>query len=387
MNPLRRLRELGQSPWLDYLDRPLLSSGELDRMIEEDGLSGMTSNPTIFQKAIAGSGDYDGTIAAAPPGEPEARIFEHIEVEDVARACDRFRPIYDETRGADGYVSIEVAPELANDTERTIDEVHRLWGSVARPNVMVKIPGTLEGVPAIERCLTDGINVNVTLLFSVRRYLDVFQAFVRALETRAARCLPLGSVASVASFFVSRIDSKVDRALDTLAGGAWRELARPLRGHVAIANAKLAYRGYGRMIADNRWLALAAKGARPQRLLWGSTSTKDPAYPDVYYVDALVAPDTVDTMPLDTLRAYRDHGNPQIRIYEGVEQAREQFETLVKVGIDFDVVTRELENEGVRLFMESHRRALQTIAEKRKQGRPEPEPRGGGRDRVERKHI
>ena len=370
MNPLRALRELGQSVWLDYLDRSLLASGELDQMIGEDGLSGMTSNPTIFQKAIAGSVDYDGTIAAAPPEESEARIFEHIEVEDVTRACDGFRRVYDETRGADGFVSIEVAPELANDTSRTVDEVHRLWGSVARPNVMVKIPGTLEGLPAIERCLADGINVNVTLLFSVRRYLEVFQAFLRALETRAARGLPLDSIGSVASFFVSRIDTKVDRALDTLTDAGRRGLGRSLRGQIAVANAKLAYRGNRRMIADPRWLTLAAKGARPQRLLWGSTSTKDPAYPDVYYVDALVAPDTVDTMPLETLRAYRDHGKPQVRIHEGVELARAQFETLVNIGVDFDVIAYELENEGVRLFTESHHRALQTIAGKRKHGHP-----------------
>lgn len=364
MNPLRRLRELGQSVWLDYLDRRLLASGELDRMIAEDGLSGMTSNPTIFQKAMAGSADYDDTITGAPPAEAEARIFERIEVQDVARACDRFRRVHDETRGADGFVSIEASPELANDTERTVDEVRRLWSSVARPNVMVKIPGTREGVPAIERCLTEGVNVNVTLLFSVRRYMEVAQAFLRALETRAARGQPIDSTASVASFFVSRIDAKVDRALDALPGGAGRELGRPLRGQIAIANAKLAYQAYQHVLADDRWKALAAKGARPQRLLWGSTSTKDPAYPDVFYVDALVARDTVDTMPLETLRAYRDHGSPQVRIEDGVQRAREQMASLVKLGIDFDVVTRELEEDGVRLFVESHRRALQTIAEK-----------------------
>jgi len=364
MNPLRRLRELGQSAWLDYLDRRLLASGELDRMIAEDGLSGMTSNPTIFQKAMAGSADYDDTITGAPPAEAEARIFERIEVQDVARACDHFRRVHDETRGADGFVSIEASPELANDTERTVDEVRRLWSSVARPNVMVKIPGTREGVPAIERCLTEGVNVNVTLLFSVRRYMEVAQAFLRALETRAARGQPIDSIASVASFFVSRIDAKVDRALDALPGGAGRELGRPLRGQIAIANAKLAYQAYQHVLADDRWKALAAKGARPQRLLWGSTSTKDPAYPDVFYVDALVARDTVDTMPLETLRAYRDHGSPQVRIEDGVQRAREQMASLVKLGIDFDVVTRELEEDGVRLFVESHRRALQTIAEK-----------------------
>jgi transaldolase len=366
MNPLRRLRELGQSVWLDALDRRLLVSGELDRMIAEDGVSGMTSNPSIFQKAITGSADYDDTIAGAPPAELEARIFERIEVQDVARACDHLRCIHDETRGADGYVSIEASPELAGDTERTVDEVHRLWCAVARPNVMVKIPGTREGVAAIERCLADGVNVNVTLLFSVRRYMEVAQAFLRALETRAARGQPIDSIASVASFFVSRIDTKVDRALDALPDGAAREAARALRGRIAIANAKLAYQAYERMLADDRWQALAARGARPQRLLWGSISTKDPAYPDVYYVEALVARDTVDTMPLETLRAYRDHGSPQVRIHDGAERAREQLGALGQLGIDMDVVTRELEQEGVRLFVESHRRALQAIGDKRR---------------------
>lgn len=364
MNRLRRLRELGQSVWLDYLDRRLLASDEMTRMIEEDGLAGMTSNPTIFQKAIAGSTDYDDTIRDAPASEPDARVFERIAVSDVARGCDRFRPLFDRTRGADGFVSIEVSPELAHDTEATVAEVRRLWSAVARPNLMVKIPGTREGVPAIERCLTEGININITLLFSVSRYLEVARAFLNALEAHAARGLPLDAIASVASFFVSRIDTKVDRALDALPGGG--EKRSSLRGRMAIANAKLAYDAYRKLVGEERWRTLANAGARPQRLLWASTSTKDPAYPDVYYADALVGAETVDTMTLETLRAFRDHGSPEVRITAGVDRAREDFATLASVGIDFDAITDELEAEGVRAFIESHRRALGTIADRRR---------------------
>ncbi len=360
MSRLRRLRELGQSVWLDYVDRRMLASQEMDRMLAEDGLAGMTSNPTIFQKAIGGSAAYDGTIRAAPPGDSDAHVFERIEVEDVARACDRFRPLYEETRGMDGFVSIEVAPELAHDTDATIAEVERLYGAVARPNVMVKIPGTRAGVPAIERCLAAGIDINITLLFAVERYLEVARAYLRALETRAAQGLPLDTVSSVASFFVSRIDTKVDRAIDR--SGAGREL----RGRIAIANAKVAYDAFLQIAASERWQALAAKGARPQRLLWASTSTKDPAYPDVYYADALVGPDSVDTMTPETFRAYRDHGSPEVRITEELDRARDDLASLARAGIDLAAVTRELEDEGVRSFEESHRRALATIADKRR---------------------
>ncbi len=360
MSRVRRLRELGQSVWLDYVDRRLLASREMNRMIAEDGLAGMTSNPTIFQKAIAGSAAYDDTIRAAPPGESDAHVFERIEIEDVARACDRFRPLYEETRGMDGFVSIEVSAELAQDTDATIAEVRRLYAAVARPNVMVKIPGTRAGVPAIERCLTEGIDINITLLFAVERYLEVARAYVRALESRAAQGLPLDTVTSVASFFVSRIDTKVDRAIDRVTAG------RELRGRIAIANAKVAYEAYRELVAGDRWQVLAAKGARPQRLLWASTSTKDPAYPDTYYADALVGPDSVDTMTPETFRAYRDHGSPEVRITQGFDRAREELASLAKLGIDFAAVTRELEDEGVRAFEESHRRALGTIADKRR---------------------
>lgn len=366
MGPLQGLRELGQSVWLDYLDRHLLASGELDRMIAGDGLAGMTSNPTIFQKAISSSTDYDDTIQSAPLSESDAHVFERIAVHDVARACDHFRSLYDETDGNDGFVSIEVSPELAHDTEATVAEVRRLWTGVARPNLMVKIPGTREGIPAIERCLTDGINVNITLLFAVERYVEVARAFLRALDACAAKGRRIDRVASVASFFVSRIDTKVDRALDALPDGPRRELGRQLRGRIAIANAKMAYEAYRQLFAEESWHVLAAKGARPQRVLWASTSTKDPAYPDVYYPEALVGPNTIDTMTVETLRAYRDHGNPEVRLPVEIERAREDLASLGELGIDFGAVTCELENEGVAAFAESHRRALRTIADKRR---------------------
>jgi transaldolase len=365
MKRLLRLRELGQSVWLDYLDRKLLTEREFDRMLTEDGLAGMTSNPTIFLKAIAGSSDYDQTISAATRTESNATIFERIEIEDVTRACDRFRPLYDETRGADGFVSIEVSPERAFDTDATVAEVHRLWTAVNRPNVMVKIPGTRVGVPAIERCLADGININVTLLFAVDRYVEVAGAFLQALETRVRQGKPIDAVGSVASFFVSRIDTKIDRALDALPESA-RRVGRPLRGRIAIANATIAYAAYRQLIAQDRWRALAAKGAHPQRLLWASTSTKDPAYRDLHYADALIAPETVDTMPLATLRAFRDRGSPEVRLTEDAERARTQLATLAKLGIQLDAVTSELEYEGVRAFTESHEQALEKIAEKRR---------------------
>jgi transaldolase len=329
----------------------------------------MTSNPTIFQKAIAGSSAYNETIQSASPKETDANVFERIEVQDVASACDRFRPLFDETGGRDGFVSIEVSPELANDTEATVAEVRRLWSSVGRRNLMVKIPGTREGVPAIERCLTAGININITLLFAVKRYTEVAEAFFRALEARVARGEPIDSIASVASFFVSRIDRKVDPALDALPEGARREVGRTLRGRLAIANAKLAYEEYGRFVGDGRWQALMAKGARPQRLLWASTSTKDPTYPDTYYAEALVGAETVDTMTIETLRAYRDHGRPEIRIAQG-RDPRGDITALKAIGVDFDTVTRELEEEGVRAFTESHEQALATIAERRRAAGP-----------------
>ncbi len=355
MHNIHRLRELGQSVWLDFIERSMLTSGELERLTEEDGLVGLTSNPTIFQKAIARSTDYDDIIQAAEPQESDRRVLERIAVRDVTLACDQLRAVYDKTGGADGFVSIEVAPSLARNTSGSIEEARRLWRLVSRPNLMVKIPGTREGIAAIEQCLTDGININITLLFSVARYLEVVAAFVRALESRIEDGEPIDRIASVASFFVSRVDAKVDPLI-----------TQGPKGQIAIANAKIAYEEYERVFAGDRWQRVASKVARPQRLLWASTSPKSPEYPDVYYVDALIGPHTVDTMTPETFRAYIDHGHPEVRLTKDRERAHELIQNLAKMGIDFPKITQELENEGVRLFAESFDKALESIAEKRR---------------------
>lgn len=365
MNTIQRLWQLGQSAWLDFIDQALLASGELSRLIQRDGLRGLTSNPTIFQRSIAASADYDELIQGAPSSDSASAILERLMVRDLGAACDHLRPVYDSSDGADGFASIEVAPSLARDTEGSAEQARRLRRSVSRPNLMVKIPGTREGLPAIERCLAEGINVNITLLFSVSRYLEVAEAYLRALETRVARREPIDRIASVASFFVSRVDTKVDKALDGLQGSR-RERGKELRGQIAVANAKLAYQEFERMLGGERWQRLAAQGARPQRLLWGSTSTKDPAYPDLYYVEALVGAQTVDTMPTETFRAYLDHGSPEPRLTRDRERAHQQIADLTTLGIDLGEVTRELEEEGVASFAASFDEALESIAEKRR---------------------
>jgi len=353
MNPLLRLGELGQSPWYDYITRDLVTTGELHRLIADDGLRGMTSNPTIFEKAVAGSRLYDDEIRAqADAGRPPGEIFKHLAVADVRAACDAFAPVYRAAGGADGLVSLEVSPTLAHDTEATIQEAERLWRAVDRPNAMIKIPGTREGLPAIARSIAAGISVNVTLLFSVERYAEVIDAFLEGLERRLADGLPLGPIASVASFFVSRVDGKVDPLLDALGD------PRGLRGRIAIANACVAYGSFERSLGTPRWARLAAAGARPQRPLWASTSTKDPRYPDVHYVEALVAPRTVNTMPPETFAAYRDHGRPAVRIQQGMAEAPGQLAALSKLGIDLATITRELEAEGVAKFAASYRSLL-----------------------------
>jgi transaldolase len=359
VNPLVRLGELGQSPWYDYITRDLLTSGELARLIAEDGLRGMTSNPTIFEKAIAGSRLYDEEIRAlTDAGRPTPEIFEHLAVADVRDACDAFAGVYQATDGSDGLVSLEVSPTLAHDTDATIHEAERLWGALDRPNAMIKIPGTAEGLPAITHCIAAGISVNVTLLFSVERYGEVIEAFLEGLERRAAAGAPLRPIASVASFFVSRIDGKVDPLLDQ-AGDP-----HGLRGRIAIANACAAYRLFEWSIGTPRWEHLARAGARPQRPLWASTSTKDPAYPDVHYVEALVAPRTVNTLPPDTFAAYRDHGRPAVRIQEGMAGGPAQLAALEGLGIDLPTITRELEADGVAKFAASHGSLLAGIEAK-----------------------
>jgi len=361
MNPLVRLGELGQSPWYDYITRDLVASGELARLIREDGLRGMTSNPTIFEKVVAGSRSYDDDILrlsreSRSPGE----IFETLAVADVRAACDVFADLHRETRGLDGQVSLEVSPALANDTAATIQEAERLWGAVDRPNAMIKIPGTEAGLPAITRCIADGISVNVTLLFSVERYAGVIEAFLSGMERRLDRGLPLEAVASVASFFVSRVDGKVDALLDR----AGANDPSPLRGRIAIANAAAAYRLFEWSLGTPRWDRLSKAGARPQRPLWASTSTKDPRYPDTYYVEALVAPRTVNTLPPETFAAYRDHGRPAVRIREGIATAPARMKTLATAGIDLATVCRELEEEGVAKFAASYASLLTGIGAK-----------------------
>jgi transaldolase len=354
-NPLVRLGTLGQSPWYDFITRELIATGELRALISEDGLLGMTSNPTIFEKAIAGSADYDDDIRRlGAEGHSAEEVFEALAISDVRAACDAFQAVYEAAAGADGLVSLEVSPTLARDERATEDAARRLWAAVGRPNLMIKIPGTAEGLGAIERCIADGINVNVTLLFSVARHGAVMEAYLRGLERRASAGQPVDRVASVASFFVSRVDTKVDPMLQA-AGRA------DLRGTGAIANACLAYAAFERVFQGPRWEALAARGARVQRPLWASTSTKDPTLPDVYYVEALIAPHTVNTLPPETLAAYRDHGQPAVRIREGMTSAAARLAALAAAGIDLEAVTRELEAEGVEKFAASFRSLLHGI--------------------------
>ncbi len=358
-NPLVRLGELGQSPWYDYITRDLVTSGELARLIAEDGLRGMTSNPTIFEKAIAGSRLYDDEIRAeADAGRSPQEIFERLAVADVRAACDAFAPVYQASAGGDGLVSLEVAPTLANDTAATTHEAERLWRALDRPNAMIKIPGTPEGLPAITDCIAAGVSVNVTLLFSIERYGEVIEAFLAGLERRLEAGLPLRPITSVASFFVSRVDGKVDPLLDGLGDPA------KLRGRIAIANACAAYRLFEWSLGTPRWDRLAKAGARPQRPLWASTSTKDPRYPDVHYVEPLVAPRTVNTLPPETFAAYRDHGRPAVRIHEGMAEAPSQLTALADLGIDLSAITGELERDGVSKFAASYASLLAGIEAK-----------------------
>lgn len=361
-NPLQRLSELGQSVWYDYIRRDLVEGGGLKRLIEEDGLRGMTSNPTIFEKAIAGSSLYDDDIGAGV-GKAAPEVYEALAVRDVRGAADVFRPVHDAWGGADGFVSIEVQPHLARDTQGTIVEARRLWSACARPNVMVKIPGTAEGLPAIRQCLSEGININITLLFSVARHREVMDAYLSALEDRVKAGQPVSGIHSVASFFVSRVDTNADKKLDVLIA-AGNEKAKGLHGKTGIANARIAYEAFEEVFAGPRFVALKAKGANLQRPLWASTSTKDPKLPDVYYVEALVAPDSVDTMPPETFDAYRDHGNPQVRIRDDREGAHALFRTLAELGISADQIYRELEEEGVKKFSDSFDSLMKTIEQK-----------------------
>ena len=355
------LLELGQSIWLDYLRRDMVHSGELAELIGT-GLRGMTSNPTIFEQGITGGDDYDEALARLVRSDrSDAEIFEAIAVEDVRSAADLFRPVYDASSGGDGFVSIEVSPGIARDTRGSIAEAERLWREVSRPNVMIKIPGTAEGWPAIEQCLAAGININITLLFSVEHYLKVAEAYIAALEARGARGEPIDRVASVASFFVSRVDTEVDQRLGKLD----KPEAKDLAGTIGIANARLAYAEFERITNSERWRRLAAKGAKVQRPLWASTGTKNPAYSDVLYLESLIGPDTINTVPPETLRKFEDHGTVAPTLTGHEADARERMERLARLGVDFDDVTRVLEDEGIEKFEKSYDALLAAIARRR----------------------
>ena len=370
-NPLLELQQYGQSIWLDYIRRNMLrSGGELQQLIDQDGLRGMTANPTIFQQAISAGDDYDETIERlVREGAEPMLIYEALAAEDIRSACDLFRPVYDATDGGDGFVSLEVAPSLAHDTAGTIEEARRFWKMVDRPNLMIKVPGTAAGAPAVEQLLYEGLNINVTLLFSLQNYERVARAYVSALGRRTAEGQPIDRIASVASFFVSRVDTLVDQQIDerlaNLPNPTMRGDLERLRGKAAIANAKLAYQRFLAIFAEDQFTALRGKGAKVQRPLWASTSVKDPRYPDLMYAESLIGPDTVDTLPRETLEAFRDHGRPRLSVEEGVEEAQRVLDALAEHGIEYEAVTAQLEHEGVDKFAQSFDKLLEGIVAKR----------------------
>ena len=373
-NPLKDLLKFGQSVWLDYIRRDLLTGGELKRLIQEDGLRGMTSNPSIFEKAIAGSDLYNDILQSLEGRndlDAKAR-YEAIAIRDIQDAADILKPVYVETKNRDGYVSLEVSPYLARDTQGTLEEARRLWKAVNRPNVMIKVPGTAEGVPAFQQLISEGININVTLLFAQEVYKKVAEAYIAGLEKLAANGGDVSKMASVASFFISRIDNSVDslvgEKLKTVQDAKQREKLEGLLGKVAIANGKQTYEAYQQIFGSARWKALAAKGAQTQRVLWASTSTKNPKYSDVLYVEELIGPDTVNTIPPATFDAYRDHGHPHATLTENVDAANQVMRTLADVGISIKDVTDKLTDDGVRLFAEAFDKLLEAVEKSTKQG-------------------
>ncbi len=368
-NNIKALLDEGQSVWLDDISRQLLQSGEFARQIEEIGIRGVTSNPTIFEKAIAAGTAYDDQVADLIRANKSAgEIFEAVAVEDIRNACDLLRPIYDSSNGGDGFASIEVSPSFARDPESTLTDVRRLWKAIDRPNLMVKIPGTAEGVSAIKTALTEGISINVTLLFSLENYERVALAYVEALEDRLGQGNPIDHVASVASFFVSRVDTIVDKAIDDkiAAEGPNAELSA-LKGKIAVANAKLAYATFQRIFGGERFARLREAGAKVQRPLWASTGTKNPAYPDTLYVDTLIGPDTVNTMPGKTIEGFLDHGTVARTVDMNVDEASAQVAALDANGIDLDALTRELEVQGIESFQKSFDALLAGVESKRQE--------------------
>jgi transaldolase len=373
-NPLLDLQKQGQSIWLDYIRRDLLTSGELKRLINEDGLRGMTSNPSIFEKAISGSPDYAGQLdQLISQGLNAGDIFERIAVKDIQDAADILYPVYQSTNKRDGYVSIEVSPTLAHDTQGSIEEARRLWKEVKRPNLMVKIPGTVEGVPAVRQLTSEGLNINITLLFAQEAYIAVAEAFMDGLEGALKAGKDISSIASVASFFVSRIDTLVDSTIDKELqnpGSPDREqLLRSLHGKVAIANAKQAYRWYQQMIPGSRWRALAGRGAQPQRLLWASTSTKNPKYRDVLYIEELIGPETVNTIPPATMDAFRDHGIVRRTLDADLAAADKIMSDLEKAGISIKKITDQVLDEGIKLFDDAFAKLIGAVEQKIQQKR------------------
>jgi transaldolase len=376
-NPLRELEALGQSVWLDDIDRGQLRSGQFGRLIDEDGLSGATGNPTIFEHAITHDTTYDEQMRQLiAQGKPAQEIYEALAMTDVRTVADLLRPTYERTNGQDGFVSIEVSPYLAQDTEGTLAEVQRFWHTIERPNLMVKIPSTPAGVPAIRQALSEGININITLIFAIENYHQVAEAYLGALEERLAAGQDISRIASVASFFVSRVDVLVDTLLEEKikAGSqsAEQQQLKALEGKAAIANARLAYQEFKRLFSGPRFAALKQQGARVQRPLWASTSTKNPAYRDVLYVEELIGPDTVNTMPLITIERFREHGRVRLSLEDQLREAKAQLAALADTGIHYDQVTRQLQEEGVHKFIDSFQKLFQCIDTKRRVLQQEP---------------
>jgi transaldolase len=366
-NPLKKLEALGQSIWLDYIRRDLTESGRLRRLIEEDGLRGMTSNPALFEKAIAESRIYDQDIRKMSLQKKDIKeIYEVLSQRDVQRAADDFRQVYDRTGGYDGYVSLEVNPHLAHDTKSTIEEARRLWSGLNRPNVFIKVPATVNGLPAIQQLISEGINVNVTLIFGLPRYRQVAEAYIAGLEMLAAQGKPLKQTVSVASFFLSRIDTLVDPMVEKfmMSGSKEGEIAKKVHGQVAISSAKVAYQMYKEIFGGDRFQKLTGMGAKTQRLLWASTGTKNPDYSDVKYIEPLIGPDTVNTIPPETLDAYRDHGDPESRLEQDVEEAYRAMAQLPELNINIDKVTQKLEEESVRKFIDPFDMLMEALAKK-----------------------
>jgi transaldolase len=367
-SPLKRLNAAGQAIWLDYIDRTMLRNGDLARRIRDDALTGMTSNPTIFEKALAEGNAYDDQIRSAAGDYTAMELFELIATTDVRDACDAFRATYDRTNGADGYVSIEVSPGAANDARATISEATRLWATVDRPNVMVKVPGTVEGAAAVRQLTANGINVNITLLFAIEAYKRVIDAYVAGLQDRVQGGKDISKIHSVASFFVSRVDSEIDKRLEAAVAKtpANQQTLKSLEGKAAIANAKLAYKLFQAEIASPRWTTLAASGATVQRPLWASTSTKNPAYRDVMYVEQLIGPDTVNTMPPQTIEAFRDHGVVARTVDAGLDDARRAIDALEQNGVSMRDVTDKLLTDGLASFQKSFETLLAGLEKKTK---------------------